>query len=81
MSVWKAQERASSDLHIQTVNSRHERLMDFLRRDRGVATKYLDNYLRWYYLAVLPRAPSPRAVLAAAEGILNVRPACVSNAT
>jgi len=32
-------------LHIQTVNSRHERLKTFLRRHRGVATKYLDSYL------------------------------------
>jgi len=29
-------------------NSRHERLKTFLRRHRGVATKYLDSYLRWF---------------------------------
>jgi transposase-like protein len=75
-----AGERVRGDLHIQTVNSRHERLKDFLRRHRGIATKYLDSYLRWYHLAVLPRTPSPRAVLAAAAGMLNVRPACIANA-
>jgi hypothetical protein len=64
-------ERVRGDLHIQTVNSRHERLKDFLRRHRGVATKYLDSYLRWFHLSVLPRTPSPRAVIAAAAGMLN----------
>ena len=33
------------DLHVQTVNSRHSRLKDFLRPRRGIATRYLDNYL------------------------------------
>ncbi len=64
-----AGERVRGELHIQTVNSRHERLKTFLRRHRGIATKYLDSYLRWFHLAVLPRHPTPRAVLAAAAGI------------
>ena len=68
-----AGERVRGELHIQTVNSRHERLKTFLRRHRGIATKYLDSYLRWFHLAVLPRHPTPRAVLAAAAGILPVR--------
>jgi transposase-like protein len=68
-----AGERVRGELHIQTVNSRHERLKTFLRRHRGVATKYLDSYLRWFHLAVLPRQPTPRAVLASAAGILPVR--------
>ncbi len=66
-------ERVRGDLHIQTVNSRHERLKTFLRRHRGIATKYLDSYLRWFHLTVLPRSQTPRAVLAAAAGILPVR--------
>jgi hypothetical protein len=53
-----AGERVRGDLHIQTVNSRRERLKDFLRRHRGIATKYLDSYLRWYHLA-----PSSLALL------------------
>jgi transposase-like protein len=73
-------ERVRGDLHIQTVNSRHERLKDFLRRHRGVATKYLDSYLRWFHLSVLPRTPSPRAVIAAAAGMLNVAAPCIANA-
>jgi transposase-like protein len=63
-----AGERVRGDLHIQTVNSRHEQIKTFLRRHRGVATKYLDNYLRWFHLAVLAGRPSPRACLCAAIG-------------
>ena len=50
-------ERVRGDLHVQTVNSRHSRLKDFLRPRRGIATRYLDNYLR----LVPPRRPSPPA--------------------
>jgi hypothetical protein len=75
-----ADERMCSDLRNKMVNSRHVRLKDFLPSHRGVTTKYLDSYLRWYHLAVLPRTPSPRAVRAAPAGMLNVRPACIANA-
>jgi len=34
--------------HIQTVNNRHSRFAGFLDRYRGISTKYLDNYLRWF---------------------------------
>ena len=33
--------------HVQHVNGYHSRLKDFLRRFKGVATKYLNNYLVW----------------------------------
>ncbi len=67
-----AGERVRGELHIQTVNSRHERLKTFPRRHRGIATKYLDNCLRWFHPAVLPSHQTPRAILAAAAGILPV---------
>lgn len=57
-----AGERVRGDLHIQTVNSRHERLKIFLRPKRGVATKYLANYLNWFHLTGLQSA-TPRASL------------------
>ena len=63
-----AGERVRGELHIQTVNSRHEQIKTFLRRRRGVATKYLDNYLRWFHLAVLPGRPTPQTCLDAAIG-------------
>lgn len=34
--------------HIQTVNSVHSALRTFLRRYKGVSTKYLQNYLYWF---------------------------------
>jgi len=61
-------ERVRGELHIQTVNNRHSRLKDFLRPRRGVATKYLVSYLRWFHLIALHPDPSPRHCLAAAMG-------------
>ena len=58
-------ERVRDAFHIQTVNNRHSRLKQFLRRYRGVATRYLDNYLRWFQRIELENA-SPRACLATA---------------
>ncbi len=34
--------------HINTVNSAHSHLKQFMKRFNGVATKYLDNYLVWF---------------------------------
>lgn len=34
--------------HIQNVNSYDSRLKDWIRRFRGVATRYLDSYLGWF---------------------------------
>ena len=65
----KAGERRRGDLHLNTVNSRHERLKTFLRGRRGVATKYLDSYLAWYHLAILPKLPTPRSVLTSVAGL------------
>lgn len=63
-----AGERGRGELHIQTVNSRHQRLKTFLRRYRGLATKYLGSDLKWFHLAGLRRDPSPRTCLNAAMG-------------
>ncbi len=61
-------EHVRGEVHIQTVNSRHERFKDLLRRHRGVATKYLASYLKWFHLAAIHPDPSPRACLNAAMG-------------
>jgi hypothetical protein len=77
----KAGERRRGDRHINTVNSRHERLKTFLHGRRGVATKYLGSYLAWYHLAILPKLPTPRSVLASVAGITPVgQPMCLVNA-
>ena len=61
-----AGERVRGAVHIQTVNSRHSQIKGILRRRRGIATKYLDSYLRWFHLIALGDQPSPRACLEAA---------------
>ena len=67
--IQAAGERVRGDLHIQTVNSRHQQIKGFLRAFRGIATKYLANYLRWFHLIRLDPHPSPRSCLHAALGL------------
>ena len=43
-----------------------DRLKDFLRPRRGIATRYLDNYLSWFHLVGLAPGANDRACLAAA---------------
>lgn len=57
--------RVRGSYHIQTVNNRHQQWNQFLRPFRGVATKYLDSYLRWFQQVQLVREASPRSYLAA----------------
>jgi hypothetical protein len=77
----KAGERRRGELHLDTVDSRHERLKTFLRGRRGIATKYLASYLAWYHLAILPKLPTPRSGLASAAGPApGGQPACMANA-
>jgi len=73
-----AGERVRGEVHIQTVNSLHERIKTFLRRRRGIATKYLDNYLRWFHLTGIGRSPTPSACLNAAIGP-QIRATCLVN--
>ena len=54
-----AGERVRGALHIQTVNSRHSQIKGFLRGFRGIATKYLDSYLRWFH-PTTPRSPESK---------------------
>ena len=61
-----AGERVRRALHIQTVNSRHSQIEGFLRSYRGIATKYLDSYIRWFHVIDLGDQPSPRTCLEAA---------------
>src|SRR3954462_132417 len=70
--VQSAGERVRGELHIQTVNSRHQQIKGFLRAFRGIAPKYLANYLRWFHLIRLDPYPSPRSCLHAALGLQPV---------
>ncbi len=59
MPTLVAADRVCGTLHIQ--------IKGFLRCFRGIATKCLDSYLRWFHLVVLGRHASPRACLVAAR--------------
>ena len=63
-----AGERVRGELHINTVNNRHSRLKGFLRPRRGIASRYLESYLRWFHLIARHADPTPRYCLGAAMG-------------
>jgi transposase-like protein/IS1 family transposase len=44
----KAGKSISKKYHINHVNSYHSYLKDFLKKFRGISTKYLDEYLTWF---------------------------------
>ena len=44
---------------------RHSRLKELFRPRRGIATRYLDNYLIWFHLVDLAPGANDRACLAA----------------
>lgn len=49
--------------HIQDVNAYHQRFKDWLRRFRGVATKYLGHYAAWHAAMDAARALDPRGAI------------------
>lgn len=62
-------ERVRGELHIQTVNGLHQRLKSFLGGFHGVATKYLDNYVRWFEMTVVNADATARECLNASLGV------------
>ena len=67
-----AGERVRGAIHIQTVNNSHSRFKDFLRRYRGVSSKYPGNYLRWFERYALLKSLS-RFYLVTAIGGPSIR--------
>ena len=51
-------ERIRSAFHIQTTNNRHSGIKGFLRDYRGVSSKYLEKYVRWYERRALLKSSS-----------------------
>lgn len=41
--------KPTDNIHLQTVNNQHKQIKDFLTPFNGVATKYLPNYLNWFF--------------------------------
>ena len=61
--------RSSNCSRVQNVNARHSRLRGWLLPFRGVASRYLDNYLDWRWALDGRRIATPEALLRAALGV------------
>ena len=68
-----AGQRVRGTYHIQTVGNRQGRFKAFLSGFRGVATKYLGNYLLWFELDRLDETASPSSCLGAAVNASCIR--------
>ena len=66
-----AGERVRGAIHVQNVNGYHSRFHGWLRGFRGVATRYLPNYLGWRWAIDQARINSPEILLRAAIGVFN----------
>ena len=63
--------RTIGHIHVQNVNGYHGRFKQWLIHFRGVATRYLSNYLGWRWAIDLRRLASADQVLRAALGVFN----------
>jgi len=64
-------EHARGAIHVQNVNAYHSRFHDWLRQFRGVATRYLPNYLGWRWAIDQQRIHSSETLLRAAVGVFH----------
>ena len=60
--------RVRGALHVQNVNAYHSRLRGWLQPFRGVASRYLGNYLGWRWALDGERIGTPALLLRAALG-------------
>jgi transposase-like protein len=67
----KAGVRVRGAVHVQNVNGYHSRLRGWLQPFRGVATRYLSNYLGWRWALDGKRVASPAHLLRLAIGAFN----------
>jgi len=63
--------QASGAIHVQNVNAYHSRFHGWLHGFRGVATRYLPNYLGWRWALDQQRINSPETFLRTAIGVFN----------
>ena len=63
--------RTRGAIHVQNVNAYHSRLRAWLLPFRGVASRYLDNYLGWRWALDGQRIAAPDGLLRAAIGVFN----------
>ncbi|MEX5744055.1 IS1595 family transposase, partial [Massilia sp. X63] len=62
---------AAGAIHVQNVNAYHSRFRQWLSRFRGVASRYLSNYLGWHWALDGNRITSAAQLLRIAIGIIH----------
>ena len=67
----RARRLGSLAIHVQNVNAYHQRFKDWLRGFRGVASRYLANYLGWRWALDGERVRSPEQLLQIAIRVIN----------
>ena len=67
----RVRRHAAGAIHVQNVNAFHQRLRDWLARFRGVASRYLPNYLGWHRALDGGRVTSADQLLGLALGVIN----------
>jgi len=63
--------RVRGAIHVQNVNAYYSRLRAWLLPFRGIASRYLDNYLGWRWALDGQRIGTPENLLRAAIGVFN----------
>jgi hypothetical protein len=58
-------------IHVQNVNAYHQRFKVWLQGFRGVASRYLPNYLGWRWALDGERVISPEQLLRIAISVIN----------
>jgi len=58
-------------IHVQNVNAYHQRFKAWLQGFRGVASRYLSNYLGWRWALDGERIISPEQLLSIAISVIN----------
>jgi transposase-like protein len=58
-------------IHVQNVNAYHQRFKTWLQGFRGVASRYLPNYLGWRWALDGERVTSPEQLLSVAISVIN----------
>jgi len=67
----RVRRRADGAIHVQNVNAYHARLRQWLSHFRGVASRYLPNYLGWRWALDGERITTAEQWLRIAIGAIN----------
>jgi len=67
----RARQLGNLAIHVQNVNAYHQRFKTWLQGFRGVASRYLPNYLGWRWALDGDRVTSPEQLLSIAISVIN----------